>query len=95
MAVQQLGRDQARTLTDIIRGVSSAGGGINEALQRLGSTTPAAPVTKQAITAYDPTADYGLDSEMSGNIDIEGDNVTQSFGKDTSTLGDIIGGLFQ
>ena len=33
MAVQQLGRDQARTLTDIIRGVSNVGGGIDEALQ--------------------------------------------------------------
>ena len=42
MAVQQLGRDQARTLTDIIRGVSNVGGGIDEALQvvpGLGSTT--------------------------------------------------------
>ena len=98
MAVQQLGRDQARTLTDIIRGVSNVGGGIDEALQvvpGLGSATPATPVTKRKISAYDPTADYGLDSEMSGNIDIEGDNVTQSFGKDAGTLGDMIGSIFQ
>jgi len=104
MAVQQLGRDQARTLTDIIRGLSNVGGGIDEALQvvpGLGSATPATlatpatSVTKQKITAYDPAADYGLDSEMSGNIDIEGDNVTQSFGKDVGTLGDIIGSIFQ
>ena len=101
MAVQQLGRDQARTLTDIIRGLSNVGGGIDEALQvvpGLGSATPATPatsVTKRKITAYDPTADYGLDSEMSGNIDIEGDNVTQSFGKDVGTLGDMIGSIFQ
>ena len=32
---------------------------------------------------------------MSGNIDIEGDNVTQSFGKDAGTLGDMIGSIFQ
>ena len=98
MAVQQLGRDQARTLTDIIRGVSNVGGGIDEALQvvpGLGSATSATPVTKRKISAYDPTADYGLDSEMSGNIDIEGDNVTQSFGKDAGTLGDMIGSIFQ
>ena len=98
MAVQQLGRDQARTLTDIIRGVSNVGGGIDEALQvvpGLGSAVPATPVTKRKISAYDPTADYGLDSEMSGNIDIEGDNVTQSFGKDAGTLGDMIGSIFQ
>ena len=98
MAVQQLGRDQARTLTDIIRGVSNVGGGIDEALQvvpGLGSATPATPVTKRKISAYDPTADYGLDSEMSGNIDIEGDNVTQSFGKDAGILGDMIGSIFQ
>ena len=98
MAVQQLGRDQARTLTDIIRGVSNVGGGIDEALQvvpGLGSAVPATPVTKRKISAYDSTADYGLDSEMSGNIDIEGDNVTQSFGKDVGTLGDIIGSIFQ
>jgi len=95
MAVQQLGRDQARTLTDIIRGVSNVGGGIDEALQIVPGLGSATPVTKRKISAYNPTADYGLDSEMSGNIDIEGDNVTQSFGKDTSTLGDIIGGLFQ
>ena len=98
MAVQQLGRDQARTLTDIIRGLSNVGGGIDEALQvvpGLGSATPATPVTKRKISAYDPTADYGLDSEMSGNIDIEGDNVTQSFGKDAGTLGDMIGSIFQ
>ena len=98
MAVQQLGRDQARTLTDIIRGVSNVGGGIDEALQvvpGLGSATSATPVTKRKISAYDPTADLGLDSEMSGNIDIEGDNVTQSFGKDAGTLGDMIGSIFQ
>jgi hypothetical protein len=101
MAVQQLGRDQARTLTDIIRGLSNVGGGIDEALQvvpGLGSATPATPatsVTKRKITAYDPTAYYGLDSEMSGDIDIEGDNVTQSFGKDVGTLGDMIGSIFQ
>ena len=55
MAVQQLGRDQARTLTDIIRGVSNVGGGIDEALQvvpGLGSATPATPVTKHKISAY-------------------------------------------
>ena len=98
MAVQQLGRDQARTLTDIIRGLSNVGGGIDEALQvapGLGSATPATPVTKRKISAYDSTADLGLDSEMSGNIDIEGDTVTQSFGKDASNLGDMIGSIFQ
>ena len=42
MAVQQLGRDQARTLTDIIRGVSNVGGGITAASTKSNKPTPSA-----------------------------------------------------
>lgn len=42
MAVQQLGRDQARTLTDIIRGVSNVGGGITAASTKSNKPIPSA-----------------------------------------------------
>ena len=61
MAVQQLGRDQARTLTDIIRGVSNVGGGIDEALQvvppgRKAQLLEAAGLQPQPDTQF-PTAE--------------------------------------
>lgn len=70
MAVQQLGREEA--LRKILSQRNAPASGIGAYV-----TTPVQAAAGSGIGAVDPTLDYGLDSEMSGNIAIDGGPATE------------------
>ena len=98
MAVQQLGRDQARTLTDIIRGVSNVGGGIDEALQvvpGLGSATPKnkKPSFNAPSPEFFPPGAGPLAFSELGQIGEAGYVEDQTRGKPSDYSGGVVGGF--
>ena len=98
MAVQQLGRDQARTLTDIIRGLSNVGGGIDEALQvvpGLGSTTSKnkKPSFNAPSPEFFPPGAGPLAFSEFGQIGEAGYVEDQTRGKPSDYSGGVVGGF--